>query len=217
MTHAAANSILKMLEEPPPGWIFILTAADASRLLPTILSRCLEVRLRPLSAGTIFQILKETQGLDFNSTRAEVASRGGMGSIRRAQSFLDPETWEMREQILGLLSNPAQDWLKFVENLASSQRMMSLGLDLLESIFHDCLMDQISAQHPPSNQKWSHTWIHQDQQAFLKQWLNAKHFKINDLESILDRIAENRKLVPLTLNSKLLAQQTLIPLLESIL
>jgi DNA polymerase-3 subunit delta' len=207
MTIPAANSILKMLEEPPRNWIFILTAADSSRLLPTILSRCLEVRLQPLNDQQIFDILKEAKGLEFNSKRGEVAARAGMGSIRRAQLFLDEETWKLREQLLGLLSNPGQDWMKVVEGFSASQRAMTLGFDLLESIFHDLLLNQVSS---------SHAWIHQDQREFLRQWAEAKRLDAQRIEAILTRIAENRRFATMTLNSKLLAQQTLIPLLESI-
>ncbi|MBS1959930.1 MAG: hypothetical protein JST80_10690 [Bdellovibrionales bacterium] len=208
MTIPAANSILKMLEEPPRNWIFILTAADSSRLLPTILSRCLEIRMQPLAEKQIYEILKESKGLEFQAKRAEVAARAGMGSIRRAQLFQDEETWKLREQLLGLLSNPAQEWMKVVEGMSASQRSMILGFDLLESIFHDLMMNNVSGSHP---------WIHQDQKEFLKQWSEAKRLQPAQIESILSRIAENRRFATLTLNSKLLAQQTLIPLLESIL
>ncbi|MCR6545269.1 ATP-binding protein [Dehalobacterium formicoaceticum] len=40
MTHSAANSMLKMLEEPPEGTIFILLAENGDEILPTVLSRC---------------------------------------------------------------------------------------------------------------------------------------------------------------------------------
>jgi len=48
-SHEAPNALLKLLEEPPPGMTLILTAADAGRLLPTVVSRAVPIRLRPLS------------------------------------------------------------------------------------------------------------------------------------------------------------------------
>lgn len=45
---AAANALLKLLEEPPAGVTFLLIAHQPSRLLPTIRSRCRELRLSPL-------------------------------------------------------------------------------------------------------------------------------------------------------------------------
>ncbi|MER3515124.1 MAG: hypothetical protein C4310_12705, partial [Chloroflexota bacterium] len=44
----AANALLKTLEEPPPQVILILTASQADVLLPTIVSRCQVLNLRPL-------------------------------------------------------------------------------------------------------------------------------------------------------------------------
>jgi DNA polymerase-3 subunit delta' len=43
MNLAAANSLLKMLEEPPPNVYFILVSSNLRRLLPTLLSRCRKV------------------------------------------------------------------------------------------------------------------------------------------------------------------------------
>ncbi|MDE2207207.1 MAG: hypothetical protein KGK12_11270 [Armatimonadetes bacterium] len=47
MSPAAANSLLKVLEEPPDYAIFMLLATHASRVLPTIVSRCRSIRLHP--------------------------------------------------------------------------------------------------------------------------------------------------------------------------
>ncbi len=48
---SAANALLKTLEEPSPQVVLVLTAESAESLLPTIVSRCEVLRLRPLGAG----------------------------------------------------------------------------------------------------------------------------------------------------------------------
>ena len=53
MDEAAANAFLKTLEEPPPGSLFILTAAARERLIGTVVSRCRRVIVAPLSAAAI--------------------------------------------------------------------------------------------------------------------------------------------------------------------
>lgn len=53
MNTAAANALLKMLEEPPPGVTFLLVSHQPSRLLPTIRSRCRELRLSALSPADL--------------------------------------------------------------------------------------------------------------------------------------------------------------------
>lgn len=53
MRKEAANAFLKFLEEPSGKLVFILTAAKTDQLLPTIISRCQQIRLHPLTAGEI--------------------------------------------------------------------------------------------------------------------------------------------------------------------
>lgn len=57
MTSAAANALLKVLEEPPPGVLFLLTAEDASSLPLTIVSRCALYSLSPLPLAECERIL----------------------------------------------------------------------------------------------------------------------------------------------------------------
>jgi DNA polymerase-3 subunit delta' len=59
MTEDAQSAFLKTLEEPPPGTVLILTAADEERLLPTIRSRAARVRLGPVARPDVEQILVE--------------------------------------------------------------------------------------------------------------------------------------------------------------
>jgi DNA polymerase-3 subunit delta' len=60
----AANALLKTLEEPPGQTILILTASDSESLLPTILSRCEPLRLRPLPLEQVAQGLQERWQVD---------------------------------------------------------------------------------------------------------------------------------------------------------
>lgn len=82
----AANALLKILEEPPADTTFILTAADPDSLLPTIRSRVLPVRVRPLDVETVQQVLMEKVGADL--IKAKLAAHLSEGSIGRALAFL---------------------------------------------------------------------------------------------------------------------------------
>ncbi|MCI0399562.1 MAG: DNA polymerase III subunit delta' [Chloroflexi bacterium] len=59
---SAANAFLKTLEEPPRNVVLLLTAADADTLLPTIVSRCRTIGLRPLAVTTIEAALQQRWG-----------------------------------------------------------------------------------------------------------------------------------------------------------
>lgn len=82
----AANSLLKLLEEPPPHVHLILLAENASELLPTIRSRCAMVRLAALQPQEIEAILAQYRPQWSNSQRA-LAARLSEGAPGRALSF----------------------------------------------------------------------------------------------------------------------------------
>lgn len=85
----AANALLKVLEEPPRDTTLVLTAVDPDALLPTIRSRLLPLRLRPLSQGEVSAFLLEHRGAAEGD--AERVARLAQGSIGRALGFLPRE------------------------------------------------------------------------------------------------------------------------------
>ena len=89
MTGPAAHAFLKILEEPQPGRVLILGARQARALLPTIASRCLHVRFRPLPADLIARALSEGYGI--SAPTARIAAATAQGSLGRAiQPFAVP-------------------------------------------------------------------------------------------------------------------------------
>jgi DNA polymerase III delta' subunit len=64
MTEDAQSAFLKTLEEPPRGTILILCAADEERLLPTVRSRCVRIRLGPVPLREVEQIVAEAGAAD---------------------------------------------------------------------------------------------------------------------------------------------------------
>jgi len=64
MNAAAANAILKILEEPPARCLFLLVSHSPGRLLPTIRSRCIHLPLRPLSVAQVREALALVRGTD---------------------------------------------------------------------------------------------------------------------------------------------------------
>jgi DNA polymerase-3 subunit delta' len=114
----AANALLKVLEEPPAETTFILTAASPEGLLPTLRSRLLPIRLRPLPEAVVAAFLMEHRGLD-ERTATRVA-RLGQGSIGRAVGFLpvdgDPGPLEA-------LRSRAREYLAAIAAPTATQRL----------------------------------------------------------------------------------------------
>jgi DNA polymerase-3 subunit delta' len=83
MNAAAANAVLKVLEEPPRRSILLLVAHNADRLLPTIRSRCRRLDLRPLTDAQVGALIGRYRP---DLTPREVQALSGLadGSIGRA-------------------------------------------------------------------------------------------------------------------------------------
>lgn len=83
MNRNAANSLLKILEEPPRRTLLILVAHSAGRLLPTIRSRCRQVALSPLHESVVRDLLARYCP-DLDCKEAEAVAALAEGSIGRA-------------------------------------------------------------------------------------------------------------------------------------
>jgi DNA polymerase-3 subunit delta' len=82
----AANSLLKLLEEPPPYVNLILLTENPGELLPTIRSRCAFARLGALPAEEIAELL-ETRRPEWSRTDRELIGRLSDGAAGRALAF----------------------------------------------------------------------------------------------------------------------------------
>jgi DNA polymerase-3 subunit delta' len=98
MRTEAANALLKILEEPPPDNLFILTAPDSTALLPTIASRCLCLRFQALSRPAIAAHLRGVHAV--LPERADLVAALAGGSLCRALALLDDDGLDRRRQFL---------------------------------------------------------------------------------------------------------------------
>ena len=81
LIHAAQNALLKTLEEPTPSSVFILVSARPDMLLPTVLSRCPQLRFRQLSVDDIATAL---MARGHNETEARAVAATADGSLSHA-------------------------------------------------------------------------------------------------------------------------------------
>lgn len=102
LNEAAANAMLKTLEEPPPYATLILIAHGAGDLLPTIVSRCRTLRLRPLARETIAQALQTRYNVAADDAALVAAwSNGQIGWAFTATE--NPDMLEQQQQRLDTL------------------------------------------------------------------------------------------------------------------
>ena len=92
LSKSAFNALLKTLEEPPAHVLFILATTDPQKILPTVLSRCLQFNLKQMPPADIVthltHILTEEQ-VAFEAPALNALAKGAQGSMRDALSLTD--------------------------------------------------------------------------------------------------------------------------------
>jgi len=120
MTEQAANSLLKVLEEPPAYLAFILTSSQRYRLLDTVISRCRLFPFQPVSPDLIADTLIN-KGIE--SKKALAAARLSGGRIGAAHTFAAIGGLDARDKAVAILSRLSAD---------KSQNLLDIAAALYE-------------------------------------------------------------------------------------
>jgi len=92
LTKDAFNALLKTLEEPPDYLKFVLATTDPEKMLPTVLSRCLQFNLRPMAPATVREHLRQVlaaEGVACDDGSLRLLARAARGSMRDGLSLAD--------------------------------------------------------------------------------------------------------------------------------
>ncbi len=102
MTTQAQNAILKTLEEPPAYAVIILLVSNVNTLLPTILSRCVVLNMKPVRDALVKKYLMEE--LEVPDYKAEVCVAFARGNVGKAKLLASSEEFEnVKAEALSLL------------------------------------------------------------------------------------------------------------------
>jgi len=119
LTEQAQNALLKTIEEPPEYAITILLVSNISVILPTILSRCVLLNLKPVDKQTIKEFLMESHQVP--DYMAEVAAAFSGGNVGKAIKYASSEEFEkMKSDVLNIL--------KFIDGMELYELISSLKL-----------------------------------------------------------------------------------------
>lgn len=149
----ASNAFLKTLEEPPAHVVLLLTTDNPESLLPTIVSRCEVLRLRPLP---IEEVKRELESRGIESSQAELLAHISGGrpgyAFRLAE---DPSLLEFRQRKLDelqrLLSASRVDKFAYAEQLAKDKDVMRETFLVWESFWRDVFLSASKADSPLAN------------------------------------------------------------------
>ncbi|MGM0499476.1 MAG: DNA polymerase III subunit delta' [Bacillota bacterium] len=142
LTKQAANSLLKTLEEPPSFATIILLAEDSGKLLPTLVSRCQQIKLSSVSQQKIKDLLL---GEGLNKQQADIVSIAAAGSPGKALDITKIDNYfEHRQEIYNFLkkikAKNTMEIFKITDKLCSLLKNDFPCFDLLSDWYRDIMM-----------------------------------------------------------------------------
>ncbi len=147
MTIQAQNALLKTIEEPPSYVIIILLTTNQNTFLPTILSRCIQLKLKPLKDSIIRDYL--INKLSVPETKADIYAAFARGNMGRAVKIAQSEEFKhMYEELIHVLRNirdmDISMLLGFIKKMKEDNLDLIECLDFMQIWYRDALMFKVT-------------------------------------------------------------------------
>jgi len=199
----AANALLKTLEEAPSYAVLILTADNPEQLLPTIVSRCEVLRLRPLR---LEEVQRELQNRGLENSRAKLMAHISGGRMGYAIRLIENDSLlEKREErlndLLALLPASRVEKFKYADQLSKDKDGMRQTISFWLSYWRDVMLRTAQAETP---------LVNVDRNVEIEDLagrmdLSASRRVVSGLEEALEKMERN-------VNPRLLAEVLLLDL-----
>ncbi|MBN2116673.1 MAG: DNA polymerase III subunit [Anaerolineales bacterium] len=199
----AANALLKTLEEAPSYAVLILTADTPEQLLPTIVSRCEVLRLRP---SEIEKVKRELENRRVESSHAKLIAHISGGRFGYALRLVeDSSLLEKREARLNdlqnLISASRVEKFAYADKLAGDKESMRQAILIWLSYWRDVMLRSAQAETP---------LINVDRNLEIEDL--AGRLDLSAARTVVSRFEDSLEKMEKNVNSKLLAEVLLLDL-----
>jgi len=185
LSEQAANSLLKILEEPPQQTLLILHAESVEKIPKTVLSRCQLLQVQPVATNEIFKHLCE-RGVPERD--AQNYAHMSNGAVEYAIQLIDDtDAKNAYNQLIGdslkLLNSPLHERLKVVEDriksvkgMTAQSELMQRWLEVFDLLLRDMLLLRVDA-----GQFCTHYLLEQQLQGIAQQYTQHELVQLIDL------------------------------------
>jgi DNA polymerase III subunit delta' len=207
LSEAASNAMLKTLEEPPPYATLVLVANTAGDLLPTIVSRCQPLKLRPVPRQQVAQALRERHNLAAGDAELLAAWSGGRigWALRMVET---PDELEARQsqldELAALAGQGRAATFRWAEERAKEYRggeqaVVFGALELWQSWWRDVLLTAAGCPEAV---------VHIDRRDDLER--AATHYSLAEVHAFVRRIGETARQLRENVNPQLALENVLL-------
>ena len=208
MTPQAQNAILKTLEEPPTYAVILLLTSNVNSLLPTILSRCVVLNMKPVADELVKKYLMEQ--LQVPDYKAEVCVAFARGNIGKAKALASSEDFEnVKAEALSLLKY-IQD-MELNEIIAAIKKITEYKLEIKDYLdicaiwYRDVLL--FKATHDVN-----HLVFSEEFQALRR---TAQHSSYEGIETILKALETAKRRLDANVNFELTMELLMLAIQEN--
>lgn len=207
MTQQAQNALLKTIEEPPSYAVIILLTTNQEAFLPTILSRCVQLKLKPLRDFTVKSYL--TDALHVPEADADIFAAFARGNLGKAISLVSSEDFKLMDQeVLKLLKSiqnmDISELLDSIKTLKEQNLDIYECLDFIQMWYRDVLLYKVT--------KDLNLLIFKDQYRSINEIsMNSSYEK---LERVLEAIDKARVRLDANVNMELAMELMLMVMKE---
>lgn len=208
MTPQAQNAILKTLEEPPEYAVILLLVANVNTLLPTILSRCVLLNMKPVRDSLMKKYLMEE--LQVPDYKADVCVAFARGNVGKAKALASSEDFEnVKSEALGLLKY-VQDMdipeiVDAIKKVGEYKLQINDYLDILAIWYRDVLLFKATADV-------NHLVFREEIQAIRKV---AGRTSYEGIENVIRSLDKAKKRLDANVNFDLVMELLLLEMKEN--
>ncbi|MDE6882223.1 MAG: DNA polymerase III subunit [Lachnospiraceae bacterium] len=143
MTPQAQNALLKTLEEPPEYAVILILTTNVEALLPTVLSRCVVLNMKPVSDRLVKKYLMEQ--LAVPDYKANICVAFARGNIGKAKMLASSEEFEkVKNEAISLVKNinemEISEIVKAIRKISEYKFDVNDYLDILMAWYRDVLL-----------------------------------------------------------------------------
>jgi DNA polymerase-3 subunit delta' len=198
LSTEAANCLLKTIEEPPPHIIILLLTAEETRLLPTVVSRCQRIELKPMPNNEIERILIESHDVDSDRARLLAGlSQGCLGWALRVStddSYLVQRTQRLAE-MFALIDAGWEERFSYAAKLGNDRKSAEEIIKLWLLWWRDVMLNKCGYKQNITNV---------DYISKLEEW--AQVLSLLEIRKFIDSLQQSLNQIGINANLRLVSE-----------
>lgn len=208
MTVAAQNALLKTLEEPPSYTVILILTTNVDALLPTIVSRCVTLCMKPVEDEKVKKFLMES--MELPDYKAEVCAAFARGNVGKARMLAMSEEFDnIKAEAISLMKNikdmEIHEIMAAIKKISDYNMDISDYLDMLSVWYRDVLLYK-------ATNDLNHLIFKEEIQAIRKA---AKYTTYEGIENIIEMLDKTKQRLSANVNFDLAMELLLLTMKEN--